>query len=364
MLKTLKVTSLVTVILAATGVIAIVVMGLKGDPEIKDFLAKPGIVDELREKTGQEGVKDEKSSPLVALARLIALRFDPPPPPKPPTPDPIKPPDKLARVEPKKQVIPTPKVVSVAKSDLLATVLYEFAPEKSLALLKTTGNKQEWFRQGDKVGHLEIKEVRDGSVIFTQGGKNPQERFVPAKPHSKSLLKNSQQISKGGPGSITASLPASGQGQAREPDVMLPSEAAAAETMRSGSKTTDSGKVRLVRPSRSRPDVSTRIQRARSTPPPASPKEQKKSLNKTMSGIEEIMKRQNDAVSGKDRKKENEMWMRLLKELNTEKKRLDTAAGAEEPPEKDAEKTKPEQPKESTEKKTQDADKPAPADGE
>ena len=41
MLKTLRVTSLVTVILAAIGVVAIVVLGLKGDPQIKAFLAKP-----------------------------------------------------------------------------------------------------------------------------------------------------------------------------------------------------------------------------------------------------------------------------------------------------------------------------------
>lgn len=74
------------------------------------------------------------------------------------------------------------------------------------------------------------------------------------------------------------------------------------------------------------------------------------------------MKRRDDAVSGKDRKKENEMWMRLLTELNTEKKRLDTETAAEEPAEKNAEKTETEKPKENTEKKTQDAPAPAPAD--
>ncbi|MHC5122022.1 MAG: hypothetical protein ACYSO7_11035, partial [Planctomycetota bacterium] len=67
----------------------------------------------------------------------------------------------------------------------------------------------------------------------------------------------------------------------------------------------------------------------------------KKSLNKTMSGIENIMKRQDESGSGGDRKKENEMWMRLLKELNTEKERLEVAA--EEPSEKDTESIKTEQ---------------------
>ncbi|MFZ9024622.1 MAG: hypothetical protein ACO3BO_07725, partial [Anaerohalosphaeraceae bacterium] len=92
MLKTLRVTSVVTVILAAVGVITMAVLGLKGDPLVKDFLAKPGIVDQLKEKAGQEGVQEEKSSPLVAMAKLIALRLDPPPPPKPVVKDVPRPP--------------------------------------------------------------------------------------------------------------------------------------------------------------------------------------------------------------------------------------------------------------------------------
>ncbi len=343
MLKTLRVTSLVTVILAAIGVITIVVLGLKGDPEIKAFLAKQGIVDELRGKAGQGEAQDDKSSPLVALARAVALRFDPPPPPKPKVKD--RPPDEIVRTKPALPDIPRPKGPTSAKFDLLATVVYKTAPEKSLALLKTTADKQEWFRQGEKAGHLELQEIRDGSVVFTQGGAKPQEIFVPAKPQTKSLLKGDRPVSTTGPGSITAQLSGA--------DTALAPQAVTAET-------TDSGKVRMVRPSR--PDVSSRIQRVRSTPPPAPSQEQKKSLNKTMSGIEAIMNRRDDSVSGKDRKKENEMWMRLLKELNTEKKRLDTATGTEEPSKKDVEKTKAEQPKESTEKKPQDADKPAPAD--
>jgi len=323
MLKTLKVTSLVTVILAAIGVITVVVLGLKGDPQIKDFLAKPGIVDELRGKSGQGGTEEDKSSPLVALARAIALRFDPPSPPKPKVE--AKPP----RAKPDSSVIPQPKVQTIAKFDLLATVVYETAPEKSLALLKTTANKQEWFRQGEKAGHLELYEIRDGSVVFTQGGGNSQEIFVPAKPQTKSLLKGDRPVSTTGPGSITARF--SDADAASAPNAVT-------------SETTDSGKVRMVR---SRSSAAARTQRVHSTPPPRPPKEQKKSLNKTMSGIEAIMKRQDGSVSGEDRKKENEMWKRLLNELNTEKEKLDIAIEGEEV----SEKGETNQPKESIEEK-------------
>jgi hypothetical protein len=350
MLKTLRVTSFFTVILAAFGVITIAVLGLKGDSLVKDFLAKPGIVDELREKAGQEGVQEEKSSPLVAMAKLIALRLDPPPPPKPVVKDVPRPPAETVRAKPS---IPQPKVQTSAKFDLLATVVYETAPEKSLALLKMSANKQEWFRQGEKAGYLELQEIRDGSVVFSQRGREPEEVFVPAKPQVKSLLKSEQKTStapRTGSGSITAQLPALGQGQASQPDAAPEAKAVTAET-------TDSGNVRLVRPAR--PDVASRIQRARSTPQPAPPQEQKKSITKTMSGIEEIMKRQDEAVSGQGRKKENEMWMRLLKELNTEKERLETPA--EELPGENAQ-NKTEQPEPSTKGKPQDADSPAPVE--
>ena len=53
-----------------------------------------------------------------------------------------------------------------------------------------------------------------------------------------------------------------------------------------------------------------------------------------MSGIEEIMGRQDESISEEDRKKENEMWMGLLKTLNAEKKRLGDVTEAEKPSEK------------------------------
>ena len=71
------------------------------------------------------------------------------------------------------------------------------------------------------------------------------------------------------------------------------------------------------------------------------------------------MKRQDEAVTGQDRKKENEMWMRLLKELNTEKERLETPA--EEPPEENAQ-NKTEQSEPSKERKPLDADSSAPVE--
>jgi hypothetical protein len=45
-----------------------------------------------------------------------------------------------------------------------------------------------------------------------------------------------------------------------------------------------------------------------------------------MSGIETIMKREDESLSQEERDKENELWMRLLKALNAEKASLEKTA--------------------------------------
>lgn len=317
MLKTLRITSIIAVIVAFCGAAALVFIGLKENSEVKAFQDSPGIVDRFKDQFKGESSDEAKTSPLVAQAKAFALRIDPPPPPKPPAPRP-KAPTEVARPVPK-PVIPTPKVQVTVKSDLLATVVCQSAPEKSLALLQTSGTKQEWFRQGDTVGHLEIKEIRDGSVVFTQGGQNPQEKFVPQKTQVKSLLKSEQTVSaapRPGSGSIAVQRPAlRGQGDA-SPDL--------------GPDETTPDSVRMVRPidrtaSQSRPDVSTRIQRIRSVPPPPSPQEQKESIEKAMSGLEEIMNIEDPTLSEEERKKAEEAFSSLLAQLKKEAAQLEKA---------------------------------------
>ncbi|MHC4905080.1 MAG: hypothetical protein ACYTEN_04565 [Planctomycetota bacterium] len=319
MLKTLRITSIIAVILAFCGAAALIFMGLKGNSQVKAVLSSPGIVEQFKGKVKDQDKKDDKSSPLVAQAKAFALRIDPPPPPKPPAPKP-KAPTEVARAAPPKPVIPKPKAPVTVKSNLLATVLYKSAPEKSLALLATTGGKQEWFRQGEMVGHLEIKEIRDGSVVFTQGGQNPQEKFVPEKTQVKSILKSENTVSK---------APGAGSGSIAVPRPALRGQEDASPDLQPDETTPDS--VRMVRPidrtaSRPRPDVSTRIQRIRSVPPPPSPQEQKEKLKKTMSGIEEIMNRQDESVSPEEREKEKKIWAELMRTLKAESENLDKAA--------------------------------------
>lgn len=342
MLKTLRITSLLAMLAAASGVAVILVIGLKGNPEIKTVLESPDIIASIRKKISAEDTKQDTLSPLVVQAQKFALRIDPPPPPKPPVvekPEVKKPPKEVARVATPKPKPPAPKkkVKVNTKFDLLATVVYETAPEKSLALLKT-GNLQEWFRVGEKAGGLDIQEIRDGSVVFTQSGRNPQEQFVPKKTHPKSLLKNDAASTstkpsvKTGTASADQAEPIQTPDQSKRAQVRLPA-ARQLQTENGSDKTSASeSTIRpMDRTSRTRQNISERIQRIRSKPTPPPPAERKASIESTMSGIEDIISRQDESLSEEERQREKELWDRLLKSLTEEKERLESAAESEVP---------------------------------
>jgi hypothetical protein len=186
---------------------------------------------------------------------------------------------------------------------LLATVRYETEPGKSLALLKS-GDKLEWFRQGEKAGHLDIDEICDGSVVFSQSGKNPQTLQVPPKPEGKSLLKGDQKAA------VAASRPSGVKTVTSVIDVPEETEEPVSP---SGSTPAPSRRI------------SSRIQRTRAEPPAPTPEEQKAQLDSTISGIQEIMNRQDEGLTEEQRKAENETWMQLLNALKSEKENLQTA---------------------------------------
>lgn len=329
MLKTLRITSLIALIAAVCGVGAIGVVGLRGDSEIQAFLDTPGVVDTAKGDKPDNIDPKEVESPLVVQSRLFALRIDPPPPPPPPKP-PVEqrpePTEVVKREPPKPQppVIPRPPAQVNAKFTLLATVLCEANPVRSMALLQQTGGKQEWFRQGESVGHLDVQEVRNGSVVFSQAGRNPQELFVPEKPKGKSLLKNelaASTASRTGAGSINVTLGP----EPTQPEVGMPEGAAAAISSASGQPTTtESGRVRIERSKEAieaQQAAADRV-RTRVAPKIPTPQEQKASIENNISSIQEIMSR--DTTSDPEQKaKENEAWIKLLKALEGEKKNLD-----------------------------------------
>ncbi|MHC5082695.1 MAG: hypothetical protein ACYTET_01975 [Planctomycetota bacterium] len=327
MLKTLRITSLIAAILAASGVVLIVITGLRADADIVALLDSPGIAELFAGKNGGEKSPKEADSPLVTQAKAFALRIDPPPPPKPVTPvktEPVKKPEIVRNPPPIKPTPPGPKGPVNAKFTLLATVQCESNPEKSLALLQTSPTKQEWFWQGQQVGHLDIQEVRNGSVIFSQNGQNEQELFVPVKTQAKSILKedNLSAPKPAGPGSLNVLLNPDGTAASAE----APTAPAASQTPVRTSTRTNTGAIQMTRSRTTNPrsDASARVQRVRSVPKQQTPEERKAAIDKDISIVTDIMTTQNSAdMSEEERAKDKENWKMLIEILQTEKNLVD-----------------------------------------
>ena len=178
MIKLLKITSILTVILAILTVALLGIFILKGKPEIS---IPDGVVEKF--KKPDTDTSTGKTPPLVVQAKAFALKINPPKPVE------------IAKVESPTETnkLPVKPVISdppprPSKINLIATCRYEDTPDRSLALFDLSAKGLEWFRQGEPIEHLTVHEIKDGSVVLYQSGKFNQEIFMP-KEVEDSLLK-------------------------------------------------------------------------------------------------------------------------------------------------------------------------------
>ena len=84
MIKTLRITSYLAVVLAVVFFAFPAVFGVRGDKQVEQFLNSAGAIEEFRAARGDkiEGKRNE-TSPLVKQAEAFALYLNPPPKPKP-----------------------------------------------------------------------------------------------------------------------------------------------------------------------------------------------------------------------------------------------------------------------------------------
>jgi len=190
MIKTLRITSIIAVVLAVVFFVFPAVFGFRGDKQIEQFLNSAGVIEGFREAKGDK-VEDERHeiSPLVKQAEAFALYLNPPPKPKP------EPSVSDGKSEPR------PVGPVTAKFKLIGTSRHVLHPELSLALIDEPGKGLYWVRQFSKVGHLIIEQVKDGLVVV-RDGKSTFE-LVAERPEKRSLLKANS--SSGG--RITGSKP-------------------------------------------------------------------------------------------------------------------------------------------------------------
>ena len=175
MIKTLRITSVIAVILAAGFLVAPFFFGSRSDPKAEEFLKSVDAAEKFSKTHNQQSTKtDAQVSPLVRQAQTFALFLNPPKPePKP---------EDQQETEAIRPVTVTPKFT------LIGTSIFPNHPEKSLALIDEPGKGLHWVRQNSKIEHLTIKEVKSGVVIVSDGPRTSE--IVAERPEKVSLLRN------------------------------------------------------------------------------------------------------------------------------------------------------------------------------
>ena len=308
MIKTLKITSILTAIAAIVIVVFLFVFGLRGDPEIEKFLKAPGAIEKFKKRASNIKKPDDTISPLIRQAMAYALKLNPPKP-KPKIPQKDKTQKKEVIVKKTKQPkIPRPKTQVSAKFEVVATVRYDQEPDKSLALLKIPAKENKWYQQGEQVGHLTIHQINDGSVVMYQNNEYNSEQFMPKpkKPMKSLLLSDSVDIKQ------PSQIPTPESQFLKKKTPVRPGRNSVPKSMTAQK----SPKTKLPKSS-----IGTRKTRKRPKQPDPTPEQERQAITKSIADIKDIMNKPSNAPSEEERKKEREGWNELLEILQTQ---LDT----------------------------------------
>ncbi len=182
MIKTLRITSILAVALAAVLVVFSVVFSVRGDKDIEGLLGEPSVIEKFDKSAGNKAARGtNEASPLVQQAGAFALYLNPPKP-------------KVPRATGRSpSVRRTPSVTP--KFEVIATSYCKDRPELSMAMIDEPGKGRNWVRQSSKVGHLFIVEIKDG-VVVVKDSSGTFELIAEQKPHM-SLLAGEPSVNVG-----------------------------------------------------------------------------------------------------------------------------------------------------------------------
>ena len=158
MIKTLRITSIFSVVLAIVFFVLPIHYGIRSDEEISNFLATPSIIEQF---ISAEGTKikaaGNQESRLVQEAQSFALYLNPPAPKVTPTTR-----SSIGSLNQIAQINTKPKFT------VLGTCVYPKQPNLSMALVdESSGKGIHWVRQSETIGHLLVEEIKDGIIVVS-----------------------------------------------------------------------------------------------------------------------------------------------------------------------------------------------------
>ena len=198
MIKTLQISSILAVVLAAVLFVSSVVFGVHKDADVEAFLKSPSIKDKFTETMGGAVKRpSDQSSPLVENAQRFASIMNPPKPTVPVRPPAPTTPVVTKAVEPAQ---------TSAKFRVVGISYCEADPNTSLVFIDEPGKGLHWVRQGSDIMHLTIEEVKDGRIVV-RDAQGTSEMVVEDRPITVSLLE----------GASAGATPAVAPGSSRPP---------------------------------------------------------------------------------------------------------------------------------------------------
>jgi hypothetical protein len=181
MIKTLRITTIVVVLLAVVFFVCAVVFGSRGDERIKAVLNSPSVIERFNSAADTKvkaGVG--RLSPLVEQAQRLAAYLNPPVRKEPVRPQVSRPP---VDIQP-------PRADVSAKFKVCATVVHQTDPKLSLACIEEPGKGLHWARQGATINHLVFEEIKEG-VVVVRDKERTFEVKIEERPATTSLLEGS-----------------------------------------------------------------------------------------------------------------------------------------------------------------------------
>jgi len=197
MIKTLRITTIVTAILAGLLFVFPVFFGVRADEKTEQFLNSPGVVEKFKQANGnKQNGNDSQVSPLVKQAEAYALYLNPAPEP--------------TRTAPiRQQPIVSPKPPKAyAKFSLVGTSVHATKSEESLAFIKEPGKGLFWVRPGSKVGHVTVEQIGEGLIVCRDEQGNSEQILAQPRQPELSLLEGSSSASARTNIPVAAHIPA------------------------------------------------------------------------------------------------------------------------------------------------------------
>jgi len=186
MIKTLRITGVAAVALAGVvlasvlGPVSLIHWGGQDDQQMEKIIAAPSAVERFREQYGDKTEVSQDTPPLVKQAELFKDIIDPRLPPAAGSKT-----TKTAAAGPRSPTVKPP--ASSPKFELVGTSCTSSDPQFSFAYIRLPDNTYQWVKAGSPVGHLVIREVKQGSITCWDG-RNVIPMTVEAVPNRANQL--------------------------------------------------------------------------------------------------------------------------------------------------------------------------------